>query len=113
MTMRLLRFPVSMFAFTLLAVSGPALPKRRMTMRLLRFPLSMFAFTLLAVSGLFFTLRAHGQASAAPSPGVVAGGFCTYRTGFLKNSTEAAQRINQYFGLPPNPPGAEFFHVGT
>ena len=81
-------------------------------MRLLRFPLSMFAFTLLAVSGLFFTLRAHGQASAAPNPGVVAGGFCTYRTGFLKNSTEAAQRINQYFGLlPPNP--AEFFHVGT
>jgi PA domain len=81
-------------------------------MRLLRFNLSMFALTLLAVSGPFFTLRAHGQASAAPSPGVVAGGFCTYRTGFLKTSTEAAQRINQYFGLlPPNPP--EFFHVGT
>jgi hypothetical protein len=36
-------------------------------------------------------------AVASPSPGVVAGGFCTYRTGFFKTSTEAAQRINQYF----------------
>jgi hypothetical protein len=81
-------------------------------MRLLRFNLSMFAFTLMAVSGLVFSLGAHGQASAAPNPGVVAGGFCTYRTGFFKTSTEAAQRINQYFGLlPPNPP--EFFHVGA
>jgi PA domain len=81
-------------------------------MRLLRFNLSMFAFTLLAVSGLLFPLGAHGQASAAPNPGVVAGGFCTYRTGFFKTSTEAAQGINQYFGLlPPNPP--EFFHVGA
>src|SRR2546430_14212979 len=36
-------------------------------------------------------------AVAAPSPGVVAGGFCTYRTGYLSTSTQAAQWINTYF----------------
>jgi hypothetical protein len=41
---------------------------------------------------------------------VVAGGFCTYRTGFLKTNTRAAQRINQYFGAAV---GSEIFHVGN
>jgi PA domain len=49
-------------------------------------------------------------AGAPPTPGVVAGGFCTYRTGFLKTSTQAAQRINQYFGAAV---GSEIFHVGN
>jgi hypothetical protein len=49
-------------------------------------------------------------AVSPPSPGVVAGGFCTYGTGYFKNSTEAAQRINQYFGASA---GAEVFHVGS
>jgi hypothetical protein len=50
-----------------------------------------------------------------PSPGVVAGGFCTYRTGYFKTSTEAAQRIDQYFGMAgaPTPAAREIFHVGT
>lgn len=46
-----------------------------------------------------------------PSPGVVAGGFCTYRTGYFKTSTEAAQRINQYFAA--GAVGSEIFHVGS
>jgi hypothetical protein len=53
---------------------------------------------------------------AAPSPGVVAGGFCTYRTGNIATSTEAAQRINAYFPFPtgtPVPVGSEIFHVGN
>jgi hypothetical protein len=54
-------------------------------------------------------LSAHGQV-APPTPGVVAGGFCTYRTGFLKTNTQAAQRINQYFGATV---GSEIFHVGN
>jgi hypothetical protein len=41
---------------------------------------------------------------------VVAGGFCTYRTGFLKTNTQAAQLINQYFGATV---GSEIFHVGN
>jgi hypothetical protein len=54
-------------------------------------------------------------AIAAPAPGVVAGGFCTYRTGYFKSSTEAVQRINQYFGTAgaPSPAAREIFHVGT
>jgi hypothetical protein len=54
-------------------------------------------------------------ATTAPAPGVVAGGFCTYRTGYFKSSTEAAQRINQYFGTAgaPTPAAREIFHVGT
>ena len=49
-------------------------------------------------------------AGAPPTPGVVAGGFCTYRTGFLRTNTQAAQRINQYFGAAV---GSEIFHVGN
>jgi hypothetical protein len=58
---------------------------------------------------------AAAMATAAPAPGVVAGGFCTYRTGYFKTSTEAAQRINQYFGIAgaPTPAAREIFHVGT
>jgi PA domain len=53
-------------------------------------------------------------AVAAPSPGVVAGGFCTYGTGYFKSSTEAARRINQYFGTAGGSTAArEIFHVGT
>src|SRR2546430_16575914 len=40
-------------------------------------------------------------AVAAPSPGVVAGGFCTYRTGYLSTSTQAPQWINTYFAGGP------------
>jgi hypothetical protein len=50
-------------------------------------------------------------AVAAPSPGVVAGGFCTYRTGYLATSTQAAQRINTYFAA--GSVGSEIFHVGN
>jgi PA domain len=49
-------------------------------------------------------------AATTPRPGVVAGGFCTYGTDYFKTSTEAAQRINQYFGTPSVP---EIFHIGT
>jgi PA domain len=71
----------------------------------------LFAF--LVIAGLVFAgtvveLRAQG---AAPSPGVVAGGFCTFGTGFLKNSTQAAQRINQYFAA--GAVNSEIFHVGV
>jgi PA domain len=54
-------------------------------------------------------------ATATPAPGVVAGGFCTYRTGYFKSSTEAVQRINQYFGTAgaPTPAAREIFHVGA
>jgi hypothetical protein len=48
--------------------------------------------------------------TAVPAPGVVAGGFCTYRTGYLATSTQAAQRINQYFA--GGAVGSEIFHVG-
>jgi PA domain len=48
---------------------------------------------------------------ATPSPGVVAGGFCTYGKGNLANSTEAAQWINTYFAA--GTVGSEIFHVGN
>src|SRR2546430_6121323 len=51
-------------------------------------------------------LYAQGQVVAPPTPGVVAGGFCTYRTGFFKTSTQAARRINQYFVAGPAGAGA-------
>src|SRR5438094_7278600 len=50
-------------------------------------------------------------AVAAPSPGVVAGGFCTDRTGYLSTSTQAAQWINTYFAA--GSAGSEIFHVGN
>ena len=50
-------------------------------------------------------------AVAAPSPGVVAGGFCTYRTGYLSTNTQAAQWINTYFAA--GSVGSEIFHVGN
>ncbi|HEV8251232.1 MAG TPA: hypothetical protein VGQ15_14785 [Gaiellaceae bacterium] len=53
---------------------------------------------------------AAGTATAVPAPGVVAGGFCTYRTGYLATSTQAAERINQFFA--PGAVGSEIFHVG-
>src|SRR6266513_5862388 len=51
------------------------------------------------------------KAVAAPSPGVVADGFCTYRTGNLSTSTQAAQWINTYFAA--GSVGSEIFHVGN
>jgi PA domain len=78
-------------------------------MRVRLFGLSMVP--LLAAGLLFFTVRAEEQASDPPNPGVVAGGFCTYRTGFFKTRTEAAQRINQYFAA--GAVGSEIFHVGV
>jgi hypothetical protein len=62
----------------------------------------------LVFGGTFIGLRAQGT---APSPGVVAGGFCTYPTGVFKTSTEAAQRINQYFAA--GRVGSEIFHLGV
>src|SRR5437763_5818609 len=50
-------------------------------------------------------------AVAAPSPGVVAGGFCTYRTGYLSTSTQAAQWINKYFEA--GTVGSRSNHVGN
>ena len=50
-------------------------------------------------------------AVTAPSPGVVAGGFCTYRTGYLATNAQAAQRINTYFAA--GAVGSEIFHVGN
>ena len=50
-------------------------------------------------------------AVTAPSPSVVAGGFCTYRTGNIATSTQAAQRINTYFAA--GTVGSEIFHVGN
>jgi hypothetical protein len=55
------------------------------------------------------TAFANG-ANQPPSPGVVAGGFCTYGTGYFKTSTEAAESINRYFGTTAVP---EIFHVGS
>jgi PA domain len=68
-----------------------------------------------AVAVALATLAVASGASAqvmttAPSPGVVAGGFCTYGTGYFKTNTEAAQRINQYFAA--GAVGSEIFHVG-
>jgi hypothetical protein len=54
---------------------------------------------------------ARAVATSSPSPGVVAGGFCTYGTGYFKTSTEAAQRINTYFAA--GSVGSEIFHVGN
>ena len=62
------------------------------------------------LAGAVAAAATFATAVVAPTPGVVAGGFCTYRTGYFKTSTVAAQRINQYFGAAP---GAEIFHVGT
>ena len=50
-------------------------------------------------------------AVTAPSPSVVAGGFCTYPTGNIATSTQAAQRINTYFAA--GTVGSEIFHVGN
>jgi len=62
----------------------------------------------IALGSLAAALAAFVAAAvSAPSPGVVTGGFCTYRTGYIATSTEAAQRINTYFGSP------DIFHVGT
>src|SRR5947209_2152284 len=55
---------------------------------------------------------ARAVPTPSPSPGVVASGFCTYGTGYFKTSTEAAQRINQYFGGTVTSPAA-FFQIGT
>src|SRR2546430_13273885 len=52
-------------------------------------------------------------AVAAPSPGVVAGGFCTYRTGYLSTSTQAAPWLNTYFAPGPPPAGRfPLWHAG-
>jgi PA domain-containing protein len=62
----------------------------------------------LVIAGTFGDLQAQ---ASAPSPGVVAGGFCTYPTGFFKTSTEAARRINSY--LAAGQVGSEIFHLGV
>jgi PA domain len=65
-----------------------------------------FLLILLAIAATF-----AAAAVAAPSPGVVAGGFCTYRTGYLSTSTQTAQWINTYFAA--GSVGSEIFHVGN
>jgi hypothetical protein len=70
----------------------------------------------IVVAGVVAVAAAFAQAAVtAPSPGVVAGGFCTYGTGYFKNSAEAAQRINQFFGTAgaSTAAGREIFHVGS
>src|SRR5689334_10581817 len=64
------------------------------------------------LAGVAAAATAFAQASGGPpSPGVVAGGFCTYGKGDLSTSTEAARLINQYFvGATV---GSEIFHVGA
>jgi hypothetical protein len=58
-----------------------------------------FRVIVIALTALAAVAATFAEAGvAAPNPGVVAGGFCTYGTGYFKSSTEAAQRINQYFG---------------
>jgi hypothetical protein len=66
----------------------------------------------IVLTGLAAVAATFAQAAVAPpSPGVVAGGFCTYPTGNLSTSTEAAQRINTYFAA--GAVGSEIFHVGN
>ena len=52
-----------------------------------------------------------GAQEHAPSPGVVAGGFCTYPTGFLSTNTQGARKINQFFAA--GAVNSEIFHVGA
>jgi hypothetical protein len=80
---------------------GGVMGKRMLAGRTSR--LAFFAM----VVGLVMAGVGVARAVVAPSPGVVAGGFCTYPTGALKTSAQAAQRINQYFAV-----GGEIFHVG-
>ncbi len=62
------------------------------------------------LAGAVAAAATFATAVVAPTPGVVVGGFCTYRTGYFKTSTLAAQRINQYFAA--GAVGSEIFHVG-
>jgi len=62
----------------------------------------------LAISGVFVNVRAT---TTAPPPILVAGGFCTYPTGYLKNRTDGAARISQY--LATGAVGSELFHIGV
>src|SRR5215831_17502642 len=65
----------------------------------------------IVLAGVVAAAAAWAQAAVTPpSPGVVAGGFCTYGKGYFANSPEAAQRINQFFGTSAIP---EIFHVGS
>src|SRR5262249_60984158 len=65
----------------------------------------------LVVLALAAAAATSAQAAVAPpSPGVVAGGFCTYGKGYFKNSPDSAQRVNRYFGASP---GSEIFHIGA
>lgn len=51
----------------------------------------------LALGLLLLAAAGASSARAALTPGVVAGGFCTYGTDYFANSAEAAQRIDHYF----------------
>lgn len=64
----------------------------------------------IVLAGVIAVAATLAQAAVAPSPGVVAGGFCTYGKGYFKNSPDAAERINQFFGTSAVP---EIFHVGS
>ena len=57
------------------------------------------------------SLAGEGIAPSPPSPGVVAGGFCTSGKGYFRNSLDALQQINRY--LAAGATGSEIFHVGT
>jgi len=72
---------------------------------------SVFALAVsvgLALSGVFVSVRAT---TTAPPPVLVAGGFCTYPAGYLKNRTDGAARISQY--LATGAVGSELFHIGV
>ena len=72
---------------------------------------SLFALAVsvgLVSCGIAVGLRAQ---TTAPPPTLVAGGFCTYPTGYFKNRTDGARRINQY--LATGAVGSEIFHIGV
>ena len=71
-----------------------------------------FRVILIALAALAAVPAMFAEAAVtAPSAGVVAGGFCTYRTGYLASNPQAAQRINTYFAAGAI--GSEIFHVGN
>jgi hypothetical protein len=65
----------------------------------------------IALAALAAGAATFAEAAVAPSPGVVAGGFCTYGTGYLANNRQAAQQLNTYFAA--GAVGSEIFHVGN
>jgi len=57
------------------------------------------------------SLAGEGLTPSPPSPGVVAGGFCTSGKGYFRNSIDAMRKINQF--LVSGDVGSEILHIGT